>query len=252
MVGFLTPPPMDNLPELVWSERQLNFRLRQLKRAYSFRANCELLCRAQADFNATHCFGYRATEKDLSMNRLRKSGLLSVLMTAVLLVMSGCSTLPSQIVRKGSIPTSPTLQGATFDEQASSYTTSKGEQTTTKDLEPHRAEITAALNDLIESRPDGLPARFRLKMTKSEGSVWPLAACMGILIIFGCPMEVYSRTVDLEVEVSGKRYSATGEGKSVGYFYSPAWVRATAEAITNALRKIDAQMVANPAGEQGQ
>ena len=110
-----------------------------------------------------------------------------------------------------------------------------------------REKIGAMLHEMVADRgdlsPDSPPARFRAHVSYDQSS-WPMAPCLYLLVLFGCPGSQVERAVDLTLEVDGRTYEGHGESSgAAGIYYNTGGYTTTQtaveDALKDALRKMD-------------
>ncbi len=103
-----------------------------------------------------------------------------------------------------------------------------------------RTQIANALAEMMEDRPDLIkakPARFKAEVNY-DLSYWPMAACLGVLYLFGCPMTTTEVTLELTLEVDGKSYRGKGSNSAAGgIYYNGDGSSTTAGAVEQAMRE---------------
>ncbi len=130
---------------------------------------------------------------------------------------------------------------------AASEVTAQGPGANEEVAQIFREKMGAMLHEMVADRgdlsPDSPPARFRAHVSYDQ-SGWPLAPCLYLLVLFGCPGSHVHRTVDLTLEVGGKTYEGHGESSgAAGIYYNTGGYTTTQtaveEALKDALRKMD-------------
>jgi hypothetical protein len=172
-----------------------------------------------------------------------------------LAALAGCkSTMSDFMEAEDFVVSAPNLRGAQIDVEASTL------DWQAKGLNPDRKEgiaeqMKAARTDLahgfdlVLGATKGKPARFRVTVIETDRDITlAIVPCFGVLVMFGCPTETNHAKVKVELEVDGNIYEATGESSAVGFLYSdeiakdkPKQADRVAEAVVDALRKIDAK-----------
>lgn len=111
-----------------------------------------------------------------------------------------------------------------------------------------RSQIAWALTDMMRERPDledASAARFAA-MVSYDINAWPMAACLGLLWLVGCPMSDWTVDVDLLLEVDGELYRGQGSySYPASLYYNSmghtatlgATERAVKDALSNAMAK---------------
>ena len=128
-----------------------------------------------------------------------------------------------------------------IDAQASTVLAT-GPQAGEGNAEEIRSTISWALSDMMQGRSgleEAPPARFSAKVDYEIES-WPVAACLLVLSLVGCPMAAWTADVDLVLEVDGKVYRGSGRHTAAaGIYYNNnglnVVVGATEKAVANAL-----------------
>ena len=159
----------------------------------------------------------------------------------------GCSGTMTEVMADDFRVKSPSLAGANIDVAASSVKVEAYSESASWFTKEIRQEIADGLAEAMSSSPNGKPARFRLTVVEtSSNPTMIFVPCFVVLGLFGCPGPIESARVELELEVDGKVYKETGEGGQVVLAYTMghkhvATAGSVAEAIQDALRKIDAK-----------
>jgi hypothetical protein len=151
---------------------------------------------------------------------------------------TGCYTVRDYIVERpwngGAVPP------VTFDLAASELTILSAEGISAMSYEGRkmRAELADALSAVLRTGHGAQPARFRARAVVHREKAWFIAfPCLVIGVYFGCPMASSVATVDLDLEVGGRRFTAQGEASVwQGAYYNAdgvraALARATGEAV---------------------
>jgi hypothetical protein len=101
-----------------------------------------------------------------------------------------------------------------------------------------RALMAERMSEMVEERDDlagAKPARFKADVVVDQ-SAWPLAPCLVLLVIVGCPLSILDVEVDLTFEVDAVRYRGRGSySYPQNYFYNLTGGRSVGVATDRAL-----------------
>jgi len=113
-----------------------------------------------------------------------------------------------------------------------------------------RKEVAEALDLTLRTRPDGTPARFRVRASvRKEKSYFMWVPCFFFLVFLGCPTGAQAATVDLDLEYGGKRFTAQAdESVWLSPYYNGDGVRA---ALARATAQAVARIAENARRQQG-
>lgn len=169
-------------------------------------------------------------------------GLAAVLSTA-----SGCTETMRHHVDDGFRATHADIRGVDIDVEASEVHLVAHRELDADDAAEVRQEVAEGIGDVLGQREGGKPARFRVEvLDHSTNTVLAIVPCFIVLTLVGCPTELESARVKVELEVDGRRFEEIGEGDRIVFNYSDDHSTVVAPgsvgiAIANALERIDAK-----------